>query len=190
MNPTTKGDSPDTRAVIGAKFSATPAEVMPGRECEYLKVLADAKRKGPTELSNGELVGFCKLSCDYVSKHRWINEGPFFQEVFRRVENHLIPGIRTQADACRQIGISVRWAQMILSGTAKDSNKHKANKKRIECEVSSHAQSDDDLVSNILRYADSRLRLLASENWDRYRSVCDILENFFAGLDAAVEVSP
>jgi hypothetical protein len=161
-------------------------------EYGYQEALEHAKREGATALSVPKLMGFCGLACQQISKGRWIDAQPFFQEVFRRVENHLIPGVRTKADACRQIGCSVRWAEMIVAGTAKESNKSKANKKRIECEVSSHAQpapSAEEVMSNILRYADNKLRLLASENWDRYRSVCELLENFFAGLAAAAEAS-
>jgi len=77
---------------------------------------------------------------------------------------------------------------MIVAGTARDSNKHKAKKTRKECEVSSGALaaiSDEALISDILRYADRRLRLLMTEYWSRYRTVCELLENFFRGLSEA-----
>jgi hypothetical protein len=166
------------------------ADVEASADRGYLQALENAKSKGATALSNAELMGFCQLTCEHISKRRWIQERPFFQEVFRRVENHLIRGVRTKADACRLIGCSVRWAEMIVAGTAEESNKSKAKKKRIECEVSSHSQSavsEEEVVSGILRYAENKLRLLVSENWGRYRSVCELLENFFVGLATAAE---
>jgi hypothetical protein len=147
-----------------------------------------AGKEDPAELSNDELLGHCRAVCQDILRRRWIDERPLFVEVFRRVENHLIPNVRTKADACRLIGCSVRWAEMIVAGTARDSNKHKAKKTRKECEVSSGALaaiSDEALISDILRYADRRLRLLMTEYWSRYRTVCELLENFFRGLSEA-----
>jgi hypothetical protein len=75
---------------------------------------------------------------------------------------------------------------MIIGGTAKDSNK--AKKTRKECEVSSGtlaAVSDEELISDIVRYAGRRLQRLMAEDWRRYRTVCELLENFFRGLSEA-----
>jgi len=77
---------------------------------------------------------------------------------------------------------------MIIGNTAKDSNKYKAKKTRKECEVSSGAfaaVSDEELVSDIVRYANRRLQRLMAEDWSRYRTVCELLENFFRGLTEA-----
>jgi hypothetical protein len=145
-----------------------------------------AGREDTAALSNDELLGHCRAVCENVLRRRWIDERPLFVEVFRRVENHLIPNVRTKADACRLIGCTTRWAEMIVGGFAKDSNK--AKKTRKECEVSSGALaavSDEALISDILRYADRRLQRLMAEDWSRYRTVCELLENFFRGLTEA-----
>jgi hypothetical protein len=147
-----------------------------------------AGREDPAALSNDKLLGHCRAVCQDVLRRRWIDERPLFVEVFRRVENDLIPNVRTKADACRLIGCSVRWAEMIVAGTAKDSNKYKAKKTREECEVRSGtlaAVSDEKLISDILRYADRRLQRLMAEDWSRYRTVCELLENLFRGLSEA-----
>jgi hypothetical protein len=131
---------------------------------EFVSVLEDAKQIGPAALSNDDLLRFCRNAYGHFAKHFWIDAQPFFVELWRRVEAHQIPGIRTKAEACRHAGCSERWGQMLVAGTAKDSNKHKANRKRTECEVSSrpHALSDNDYVDAIARYAEAKLEDLKS----------------------------
>jgi hypothetical protein len=145
---------------------------------EFASVLEDAKRSGPAALSNDDLLQFCRGAYGHFVKHFWIDVQPFFVELWRRVEAHQVPGIRTKAEACQRIGCSVRWAQMIVTGTAKDSNKHKAKETRTEREESSHphALSDNDYVDLIARYADAKLELVRS---DRFREICNLLRESF-----------
>jgi hypothetical protein len=116
--------------------------------------------------------------------HFWIDSRPFFVELWRRIEQHRIPNIRTKTEACRSIGCSTRWAQLIVAGKAGDSNKHKTSKARTLGADAPKLQSDEDYADDIARYASNRLQLLMARDWPRCREVCASLEEFFAEVPA------
>jgi hypothetical protein len=152
-------------------------------DLEFASALKTAQQIGPSALSNDALLRFCRGAYGYFEKRCWKDAEPFFRELWRRVENHRIPGIRTKTEVCQQIGCGLRWAEMIVAGTAKDSNGHKAKGMRTPCELSSHShkpQNDEDYADVIARYADHTLAPLMARNWGRYQAVCKRLEDFFA----------
>ena len=146
-----------------------PVKSEPGWSAErFMRELERAKRIGPAGLSDAELLRFCQEGHRFVT-HFWIDAGPFFVELWRRIEEHRIANVRTKEEACRLLGCSSRWARMIVAGTARDSNKHKA-------------QSDEDFADDIARYASNRLQLLMVRNSPRLSDICTLLEEHFAEL--------
>jgi hypothetical protein len=146
----------------------------------FMRELERAKRVGPAGLSDAELLRFCQEGHRFVT-HFWIDAGPFFVELWRRIEEHRFANVRTKEEACRLLGCSSRWARMIVAGTARESNKHKATKARTE--VSSCApkqQSDEDFADDIARYARDRLQLLTARNSPRLPEIRTSLEEHFA----------
>jgi hypothetical protein len=158
-----------------------PVKSEPGWSTErFMRELERAKRIGPAGLSDAELLRFCQEGHRFVT-HFWIDAGPFFVELWRRIEQGRIANIRTKEEASRLIGCSSRWARMIVAGTARDSNKHKATKPRTE--VNSGApkpQSDEDYADDIARYARDRLQLLTARNSPRLPEIRTSLEEHFA----------
>ena len=149
-----------------------PVKSEPGWSTErFMRELERAKRIGPAGLSDAELLRFCQEGHRFVT-HFWIDAGPFFVELWRRIEQGDIANIRTKEEASRLIGCSSRWARMIVAGTARDSNKHKATKPR----------SDEDFADDIARYASNRLQLLMVRNSPRLSDICTLLEEHFAEL--------
>jgi hypothetical protein len=80
-----------------------------------------------------------------------------------RAKQGRIANVRTQAEACRAIGCSLRWMQMIIAGTAADSNKHKKTSR--ELDAATLAQSDDDYANDIARYAQRELQSSMAADW-------------------------
>jgi len=149
---------------------------------EFAAALSKAQQSGPGVLSNDELLGFCRKAFGYFESHFLIDARPFFVELWWRIEARRIAGIRTKTEACRHIGCSLRWAEMVIAGTAKDSNKHKAKAMRKECEVSSRTEAltDSDYADAIARYADNKLEPVKSVEWGRFQEICTMLEQSFA----------
>ena len=164
---------------------------------EFRRELEAARRVGTAELSNAELLAFCRGAHGHTLAHFWADSQPFFAELWRRVETHRFPGIRTKTELCGQIGCSLRWAEMIVAGTAKDSNRHKAKETRRKSEVSSCSQlgscarghrTDEDYADAIGRYADRTLQRLMARDWRRFQDVCKRLEEFFSKPPAQGEL--
>jgi hypothetical protein len=148
---------------------------------EFAAALSKAQQIGPEALPNAELLEFCRKASGYFKSHFLIEARPFFRELWRRIEAHQIPGVWTKTEACRRIRCSLRWAEEIVAGTAKDSNKHEAKAMRTGCEVSSRskAMTDLDYVTAIARYADRTLEAVKGQDWNRFREICRLLQESF-----------
>jgi hypothetical protein len=129
----------------------------------------NGKRVEPNALSAAELLRICRRR-----SKPWIKSRKWFNEFLERVKQGRIPNVRTQAEACRAIGCSLRWMQMIIAGTAADSNKHK--KTRREVDVAALAQSDEDYANDIARYAQRKLQLLMTQDPPRFSEIYQLLE--------------
>jgi hypothetical protein len=148
---------------------------------ELARELDAAKRIGAAQLSNDHLLHLCRGACGHFAKHLWKAARPFFRELWRRIERHEIRGVRNKKEACRQIGCSPRWVQMILSGAADNPDRNKAKGMRTKCELNSHAQAltDEDYVDIIARHADAKLEIVKSQDWPRFREICRLLQQSF-----------
>ena len=184
-------------------FAATTAEMKPrgqtrearkgvesvskktARDHHALETESDkAKHLEPAALSNTALFRACR------NAHKpWIKCGKYFREAYKRAKQGRIPDVRTQADLCRLIGCSVRWLQMVMDGTAADSNKHKANSAEHQRgSGTAEPKKDEDYADDITRYPQRELESLMDQDPERYRELCAALAS---GLrDAANRIQP
>lgn len=170
-----------------------------GSHEEFSLELEKAQAVGIPKLSNEALLNHCKGAYGQFKRY-WVNARPFFLELWRRLEDGLVPEIRTKAEVCERIGCSIRWAQMIVSGYAETRDQKKPGNPPI-CEGSSlatqphsadqqpvkHAGSSrldriltaEEYVLDIQRFAFRKLRKVREQRLDRYRNVCGILAEDF-----------
>jgi hypothetical protein len=148
------------------------------------QVFNETKPIGPAALSNAALFRVCR------NKHKpWIKCAKCFREAFKRAKQGRIPGARTQAEVCRLIGCSIRWAQMVIAGTAADSNRHKASNTNHERgSGTAKPKSDAAYVYEITRYAQDLLQLLMIQDPQRFREICRLLASSFT--EAARRIEP
>jgi hypothetical protein len=160
--------------MIPKRPQATSGEIASSAE-HFAREFEKAKRAGPAALSNAALFRVCR------NGHKpWIKCAKYFREAFKRAKQGRIPGARTQAEVCRLIGCSIRWAQMVIAGTAADSNKHKANNtNQGRSPGTTKPKSDAAYVYEITRYAQDRLQLLMIQDPQRFREICRLLASAF-----------
>jgi hypothetical protein len=165
------------------KILKTRKPVIVWSQPDFDREVNKAQEIGPKEMSDTELLSFCRGAHSYFYAHFWADARPFFVELWKRIEEHKMPEVQnSKTEACKRIGCSIRWAQMIVRGTAKDSNAEKAKKKKIESEVTSPSQellTDDEYVTQVLRFAFETLEPLLRDNWERYRAICAELSKQF-----------
>ena len=144
----------------------------------------ETKRIGPAALSNDALLRACR------SAHKpWIKCGKCFREAYKRAKQGRIPGVRTQADLCRSIGCSLRWLQLILDGSAADSNAPKKHIKNPEPDSGTREpKSDPAYVYEITKYAQDRLQLLMIQDPQRFREICRLLASAFTEAARRIEL--
>jgi len=143
-----------------------------------------AKRIGPAALSNDALLGACR------NAHKpWIKCGKYFREAYKRAKQGRIPGVRTQAELCRSVGCSLRWLQLVMDGTAGDSNKQKANSTNHQRgSVPREPRGDEDYADSITRYPQRELESLMDQDPDQFRELCTAIAS--ALTDAAKRIQP
>jgi len=93
--------------------------------------LERVKRVGPAGLLDVDLLEFCRGAHKHYKTHFWVQARPFFIELWRRIDENRIPEIRTKTEACRLIGCSLRWAQLIVSGGAMKKTKRGAKEVKV-----------------------------------------------------------
>lgn len=144
----------------------------------------ETKRIGPAAISAKALLRACR------NAHKpWIKCRKYFREAYKRAKQGRIPGVRTQADLCRAIGCSIRWLQLVMDGSAADSNKHKKNIKNPESgSRTAEPKRDESYADDIVRYPQRELESLMDQDPERYRELCEALAT---GLrDAAKRIQP
>jgi hypothetical protein len=150
-----------------------------------------AHRIGLKKLSSDQLLGFCRNAHGYIQKRSWVNSRPFFVELFRRIKKHQVPGVRTKTEACRIIGCTLRWAEAIIAGTARGSNKPRPIPRNSEQCLGDHRpQTVEDVSNDISRYAFRMLDALRRRDGPRYQTVCKMLAEHFrkeAQIEQAAE---
>jgi hypothetical protein len=158
---------------------------------EFTLAVDHAKRVGPEGLSDSELIHMCRSAHNYLSKF-WADAEPFFVELWRRIEEGSIPHVRTKTEACRLIGCSLRWAEMIVAGTAKGNNRRKADRAKTEFEGTSQTfepRTNQVYVSDVTGYAEGELKpLLAAGEWSRYSHICKLLAKQFADARKVIHI--
>jgi hypothetical protein len=151
-------------------------------EGDFRREVEKAKRIKPQKMSDADLLSFCRGAHSFFHAHFWADARPFFVELWKRIENHEMPEIEnSKTEACKAIGCSIRWAQMIVRGTAKDSNAGKANENESKSEFTSRQEplTNDDYVAQVLKLAFETLRSLRRDNEKRYHEICAQLSKEF-----------
>jgi hypothetical protein len=151
---------------------------------DFEREVKKAQKIGPQKMADADLLSFCRGAHSYFYAHFWADARPFFVELWKRIENHEMPEVQnSKTEACKRIGCSIRWAQMIVRGTAKDSNAGKAREKKIKGEVTSPSQellTDDEYVAQVLKLGFATLKPLLRDNWERYRAICaELSEQYY-----------
>lgn len=159
---------------------------------DFTSEIGEANRIGLANLSHAELLGICAGTQRHFKYHFWVDVRPFFLELWRRIEEKRMPEAPTKTEACRLIGCSLRWAEIIVSGTAK-------NKTRVACahtNASSRTvklRTNNEYVADIRSYADRKLKVLwVRGEFERYRNICGLLSEHFAdavGIDHIDDVN-
>jgi hypothetical protein len=168
------------------------AEVMKSQEAEvvwdhiqYDRELYNAKKIGPEKMSDDALLSFCHGVSGYYYGHFWADARPFFQELWRRIEAGNLR--MSKSEACRRIGCTRQWANEIVSGRADEHREASAKAKEAKggkllsaASVSTALLTDDEYVDEISKHAFATLEpLLQSNNWERYRTICEELAKQF-----------
>jgi hypothetical protein len=152
-------------------------------EGDFRREVEKARRIKPQKMSDADLLSFCRGAHSYFHLHFWADARPFFLELWKRIDNHEMPEIQnSKTEACKRIGCSIRWAQMIVRGTAKDSNAGKAKKKQIESELTSPSEellTKDEYVSAVLKFGFEMIQPLLRDYWELYREICAELSKQF-----------
>jgi hypothetical protein len=150
---------------------------------EFALALERVKGAGPAGLRDGDLLEFCRGAHKHYKTHFWADARPFFIELWRRIGEKQIPNIRTKAEACRLIGCSLRWAELIVSGGARKKTKFGTNEVKTERET--HAKDVElrtvqEYVADITAYTARKLQpLWARGEWSRCRNIYKLLEVHF-----------
>jgi hypothetical protein len=152
--------------LIPKRPQATPEELASSAE-HFAREFNKVKHAAPAALSNAALLRACR------NAHKpWIKCGKYFREAYKRAKQGRIPGVRTQADLCRSIGCSIRWLQMVMDGTAADSNKQKASSTDHQRgSGTAEPKSDEDYADEITRYPERELQLLMTQDPQRARGL-------------------
>jgi hypothetical protein len=142
--------------------------------------LEKAKRVRPSSLSDADLFRLLRgLHIDFLV-HFWADVRPFFVEFWRRIENKQIADIPTKSEACRLLGLSLRWAERIVSGTAK---KKAVNRESLDISAPPpHLFTNEEYATDIAGYASRQLQPLAAPHPKRYQHICRSLAEHFDRL--------
>jgi hypothetical protein len=145
---------------------------------EFTRELAKVEEIGINKISNEDLLRFCRGAHGCFG-HYLADLQPSFQEVWRRIEDGRIT--LTKTEACKLIGCSLRWAEKIVDGTARDSNGAKEERTETVGASQTPAQrSNQDFVLDVTRYAEMKLRpLIARGERDRCRNINKLVANYF-----------
>jgi hypothetical protein len=143
--------------------------------------LEKAKRIGVRNLSNGDLLRLCRSLRGRFLTHFWADARPFFVELWRRIENKQIADIPTKTEACRLLGISMRWAEKIVEGKAKKKGAPDSAGLNF-CAPHPQLFTNEEFVVDIGGYANRQLQALARENRKRYDDVCTAIADHFGRL--------
>jgi hypothetical protein len=151
---------------------------------DFGRELEKAKRIGPKQMSNRDLLNFCHGVSGYYRVHFWVDARPFFQELWRRINAGTLH--MNKSEACRRIGCTRQWANAIVSGRADESRRVRTQAKQAKSgtlisavSASEALLTNEEYVHEIRELAFAKLKPLLAGQWDRYRSICGELAKHF-----------
>jgi hypothetical protein len=145
-----------------------------------------AKEVGPANLGDTELLEICAGTHRHIKKHYWVDCQPFLVELWKRIEEKRIPEVPMKKEACRLIGCSPRWAQLIVAGTAKRGKKNGLGESapRHGPAQGYEPRTNQEYVADIRCYAERKLKpLWVRGESRRSRNIYNLLSQHFT--DAA-----
>ena|SRR5437868_1723042 len=164
----------------------SPPEVSDDESAEFSLKLDRVKRVGPAGLVDVDLLEFCRGAHKHYKAHFWVDARPYFIELWRRIEENRVPEIRTKTEACRLIGCSLRWGQLIVSGGAMKKAKRGAKEVKLGPETHSkevELRTTQEYVADITAYTGRQLQSLwARSEWTRCRNIYRLLAKYFADV--------
>jgi hypothetical protein len=151
---------------------------------EFGRELEKAKKIGPKNMSDSDLLSFCRGVSGYYHSHFWVDARPFFRELWDRINAGKLH--MNKSEACRRIGCTRQWANSIVSGRADERRTVRAQAKGAKggtlisaVSASEALPTNEEFVHEILKRAFAKLEPLLSDHWDRYRSICGELAKHF-----------
>ncbi len=182
-NDATKALTKITRGSIPVTQAGKPEVVW--SHPDFGRELEKAKRIGPTNMSNHELLSFCHGVNGYYHARFWVDARPFFRELWHRIKAGKLE--MSKKEACRRIGCTRQWANAIVSGRADKRRSDRAQAKAAKSgnlvstvNASTALPTDEEYVRGILKYTFDKLTPLLAGHWERYRTICAELSKHFA----------
>jgi hypothetical protein len=141
-------------------------------DLEFAREIGRAKQQGAKNLPNEALLALCKGIVTYFG-HFWADARPFFVEVWARIEDKNFP--YTKREACDRIGLSVRWAEEIIAGTARPLGSRK--------NPVPQDWTNAHYIAAITHHAEKTLRpLIANREQHRYQNIYKLVRLRFAEM--------
>ena len=151
------------------------------KHAEFGRELEKAKKIGPKNMSDSQLLSFCRGISGYYHAHFWVDARPFFQELWHRINVGKLE--ISKKEACRRIGCTPQWANAIVSGRADERRMVRSEAKKAKggnfVSASTTLLTNEEFVHEILKRAFAKLEPLLSDHWDRYRTICAELAKHF-----------
>jgi hypothetical protein len=152
---------------------------------DFGRELEKAKRIGPKQMPNRDLLNFCHAVSGYYRAHFWVDARPFFQELWKRINDGKLH--MNKSEACRRIGCTRQWANEIVSGRADERRMVRAEAKVAKggnsvstVSTSTALLTDEEYIREILTASFKKLAPLLKDHWDQYRAICEELAKQFA----------
>ena len=152
---------------------------------DFGRELEKAKRIGPKQMSNRDLLNFCHGVSGYYRVHFWVDARPFFQELWRRINAGTLH--MNKSEACQRIGCTRQWANAIVSGRADERRRVRAEAKKARggnqvsgLTASTSLPTNEEFVHEIRELSFAKLKPLLAGQWNRYRAICEELAKEFA----------
>ena len=152
---------------------------------DFGRELEKAKRIGPKQMPNRDLLNFCHGVSGYYRAHFWVDARPFFQELWKRINDGKLH--MNKSEACRRIGCTRQWANEIVSGRADERRMVRAEAKKAKggnlvstLSASTGLPTNEEYVDEILNEVFAKLAPLRGDHWDRYCAICEELAKQFA----------
>jgi hypothetical protein len=150
----------------------------------FISEISLANEVGPQNLSATELLRICSGSFRHIKKYFWVDCEDFFREMWLRIEEKRFPEAPTKRAACELVGCSMRWAELIVAGTAKRRKEQAASKNTADYDSHSGKpalRSNQEYVATIRAFAEKQMKpLWVRGESQRSRKIDGLLSQHFA----------